>query len=370
MKRVAVYTALAAAAAAGHVGYPIALAAVTRRRPDPRPPCAPGLLPAVTMVVPAYREAGVIAAKVRDCHANGYPGELEVLVVADGDPETAEAARAAGATVIETTTRQGKPAALNRGVAAASGDIVILSDANTELAPGSIAAMVRWFGAPDVGAVAGEKRLHGGHEGAYWAFESWLKRRENRLGTTIGLDGALAAVRRSSWHAIPTDEVIDDFWLALSVMAAGERVIYEPGASSAEAPPADRREDWERRTRVVGGAIRMLWRRRELLGPRHPVIAFEVWGHRAWRMTGGPLAHAVLLAAAVREATRQGPLTLPARAMLAGHVVAGLGWLAGERAPALVRSAGHVLYLQAVGWGGMLRLARGPVAVTWRKAAR
>ena len=113
--------ALGAAAAAGHVGYPLALGLLTRRRPDPQPPCPSGEPPAVTMVVPAYREVGVIGAKVRDCRANGYPGPVEVLVVADGDPETAAAARRAGARVIESETRRGKPAALNRGVAAATG---------------------------------------------------------------------------------------------------------------------------------------------------------------------------------------------------------------------------------------------------------
>ena len=48
-------------------------------------------------MVPAYREAGVIAAKIDDLRANGYPGSLEILVVADGDPETAAAAERAGA---------------------------------------------------------------------------------------------------------------------------------------------------------------------------------------------------------------------------------------------------------------------------------
>ena len=52
--------------------------------------------PDLTVLVPAYREAGVIGGKIDDIRANGYPGGLDILVVADGDPETAEAAGAQG----------------------------------------------------------------------------------------------------------------------------------------------------------------------------------------------------------------------------------------------------------------------------------
>ena len=61
------------------------------------PPAAPGASPALTVLVPAFREAGVIVDKVDDLRANGYPGPLEVVVIADGDPQTAEAAKRAGA---------------------------------------------------------------------------------------------------------------------------------------------------------------------------------------------------------------------------------------------------------------------------------
>ena len=90
-----------AAATAGHLLYPAWLAWRTRGgrgRPAPAPNSGgSAAVPDLTVVVPAYREAGVIGAKVEDLRANEYPGSLEILVVADGDPETAEAAQRAGA---------------------------------------------------------------------------------------------------------------------------------------------------------------------------------------------------------------------------------------------------------------------------------
>lgn len=365
MKRLLPYAALGLAAIAGHVGYPAALWAVTRGRPDPVPPADPDAWPPVTVLVPAYRESGVLAAKIEDCRSNGYPGDVTVLVVAD-DPDSARVARECGALVIEAADRRGKSAALNRGIAGAGTGIVVLSDANSFLAPGAIAALVRWFAEPAVGAVAGEKRLQGGSEGLYWAFESWLKRRENRLGTTIGLLGECAAIRRDA-PVIPERTVVDDFWLALAVHHQGRRVVYEPTAVAMEPPSGSLREEWERRTRIVAGAIVMLVRR----PPSEPAVTFQVWGHRMWRQTGGPLAHIALLALASRDSVQpDGARRGVARLLLAGHATAIAGWAFPDRFPSPVRAAGQVLFLQAVGLGGMARLLRGAPAAAWPKIDR
>src|SRR5690606_3387174 len=119
-----------------------------------------------------------------DLRANGYPAEIELVVVAE-DPETADAAEVAGARVLRPTERLGKSQAVNAGVDAASHELVVLTDANNTLAPGSLAALVAHFADPRVGAVAGAKSEHDEGEAAYWRFEAWLKERESRaLGTT------------------------------------------------------------------------------------------------------------------------------------------------------------------------------------------
>ena len=245
---------LLATAAAGHVLYPAWLAWRTRGgrgRVAQAPGAAgPGYSPDLTVVVPAYREAGVIAAKVDDLRANGYPGSLDVLVVADGDPETAEAAERAGARALTGPDRLGKSQALNRGFAEATTPVVVISDANNRLAPGALAALAEHFVDPAVGAVAGAKLEDdgGGGETLYWRFESWLKQREDRLGTTIGLVGEISAVRAEAWRPIPQDVATDDFWAALDIIEQGYRIAYEPRARAFDPP----RRRW--RPRGNGGS--------------------------------------------------------------------------------------------------------------------
>jgi poly-beta-1,6-N-acetyl-D-glucosamine synthase len=358
---------LAGIACFGHILYPAWLALRTRRSADPTPPEPKGW-PGVTVLVPAYRERSVIAEKVADTFANGYDGPLQVLVVAD-DAETAEAARGTAADVVSATRREGKGSAVNRGLEHARHDLVVLTDANTSLERGAIAALVRWFEDPSVSAVAGEKRVLDETEGAYWHFESWLKRRESRLGTTIGLVGELAAFRRVDYSPVPPDLIVDDLWLALELGAAGKRIVYEPAAVAFENGNAPLAEEWERRTRNVAGVLDAIWRRRDLLVPGRATVTEQIWGHRLVRSTFGPAAHAVLLALAARAAGRSRPAAAFAFLHLLG-AVAVVRKHRGRRLTAAERLLAQVLFLQGVGLRGTIRWLRGDHSSLWRKGER
>jgi biofilm PGA synthesis N-glycosyltransferase PgaC len=319
-------------------------------------------------VVPAYLEREVIGAKIADVRAQEYPGPLQLLVVAE-DRDTAEAATAAGAEVIEPESRVGKCEAINRAVAASTHPIVVLTDANTRLAPGSLTALARWFDDPAVGAVAGEKREEGGGQGMYWRFESWLKVNESNLGTTIALVGELAAVRRSIFRPLPADVVVDDLWMGLDVIEEGYKVRYEPDAVAVEEPSGTLAVEWERRTRTTLGAIDVMWRRKELLDPGRSPVAAELWGHKLMRLVFGPLAHAALLLLALVRF----PRSRLARLFVAGHLLGVLGLVCGKGQGIVMRAAriiSQLLFLQASGVGGAIRYARGDRPALWPKAER
>lgn len=355
--------ALACAASAGHVAYPAWLWVVSRGRKVVPPPI-PEQWPPVSVVVPAFREAGVIAQKIGDLRANGYMGELEIIVVADGDPETAAAAVAEGAMVLSDSQRLGKAQGLNRGVAAASHEIVVLTDANNLLEPGAIESLVRWFADERVGAVAGEKREDDEGEGLYWRFESWLKQREAALGTTIGLVGELAAIRAKAWEPIPPEIGTDDLWIALDMAGRGHRVAYEASACAHETDSASLQAQWERRTRSVAGALNVFSRRRSQLGFGSENVAVQIWGHRLWRYTGGPAAHLALLALALQHARG----SRIARAFLAGHAAGAVALtpaLRRKTMPLPIAVGRQVIFLQAIAIGGWWRYARGDRGIIW-----
>ncbi len=114
-------------------------------------PPAPGVWPAIAVIIPARDEAASISEVVRAHMASTYPGELEVFLVDDGSSDgTAQIARKAAASgsrtlhVIEAPPLSpgwsGKLAALNAGVIAADGrmpqaEFVLFTDADIVHAP-------------------------------------------------------------------------------------------------------------------------------------------------------------------------------------------------------------------------------------------
>ena len=175
MQRLArlVFWGAAAKLAWTQVGYGLFLAALRRARGNP--PVAPAGdagTPAVSLIVAAYREEAVIAAKVADALALDWPRDrLEIVVAVDGgaDPgadATAERARAAGADVVLELPRGGKVRAQDAAVAASSGELLAFSDANSSWEPGALRALLAPFADPAVAYVCGQVRFlnDGGHE--------------------------------------------------------------------------------------------------------------------------------------------------------------------------------------------------------------
>jgi cellulose synthase/poly-beta-1,6-N-acetylglucosamine synthase-like glycosyltransferase len=359
-------SALLAAVVAAPVAYPGWLALVTARRERPAPP-QPSEWPGLSVVIAAYKEAAVIGAKIDDVRGNGYPGELEIIVVAD-DPSTAEAARESGARVVGPGAREGKAAAVNRGIGVATQPIVVISDADAHLAQGSLTALAQWFADPRIGAVAGEKQVAGVGQSLYWRVESWIKDRESRLGTTIGLVGELAAVRRSVFRPLPRDTAVDDLWMALDVIEGGLQVHYDGDATAVEtgAPLA---AEWERRTRTQAGLLDLLWRRRKLLLPWRSPVAGQLWGHKLLRSVVGPLAHAMLLARATVFFRR----SLASRVFVLFHLATVLEVIRSARGAKLSRTeqtAVQILFLQATALGAMRRYLSGDRPASWPKPER
>lgn len=120
---------------------------------------APGSLPLLSVVVAARNEAAHIPALLEALKASSWTGPLELILVDDhSEDDTAETARSvglAGLRVLEAKGR-GKRAALADGVAAATGTIVLLTDADCRPSPDWIPLMAapllqggaRWVSGP------------------------------------------------------------------------------------------------------------------------------------------------------------------------------------------------------------------------------
>ncbi|MEA2187506.1 MAG: hypothetical protein QOK16_2517, partial [Solirubrobacteraceae bacterium] len=138
------------------LGYPLLLAALVRVPRRRARPARGGLgtdPPTVSLIVAAYEEQAVIAAKVANALALDYPRErLQVVVAADGCSDaTVAQARAAGADLVLDLPRGGKIRAQDAAVAQSRGAVVAFSDANSAWEPGALRTLVGAFEDPAVG---------------------------------------------------------------------------------------------------------------------------------------------------------------------------------------------------------------------------
>ncbi len=250
--------------------------------------------PPVTLLIAAYNEEASIRQKLENCLKLDYPTErLQILVAADGSNdktvEIVQSFRAHGVILSYRPERRGKMAAINRAMEMAQGEIIIFSDANNLYDIGTLRALVAPFIDPSVGAVSGAKIIAQGDgglgesEGAYWKYESWIKKQETILGCTTGVSGEIWAIRKKLFATPPDTIINDDFFMAMRIVKQGYRMVYAPQARSTERVSLTAQDEIIRRTRIVAGRYQAIMRAKELVPLNSPLVAWEIISHKFLR---------------------------------------------------------------------------------------
>ncbi len=285
--------------------YPLAcrvLAAVLDRRPLAGPQ-----EPAVTVLIAAFNEAAHIGDTVRNKLALDYPPEkLDLIVVSDGsDDGTDEIVQALDdprVSLVRQEPRAGKTAALNLAAPRARGEILVFADANSLYARDALRKLVAPFADPQVGYVTGrmvykapDGSLSGEGCSAYMNYENSLRAWETRLGSIVGVDGGIDAVRRELHDRMGEDQ-LPDFVLPLSVREKGYRVVYAEGARLYEDALSEARDEFRMRVRVGLRAWHALKDKAALLNPwRFGVFAWQLFSHKLLRYLAPLFQAGVLL---------------------------------------------------------------------------
>jgi len=257
--------------------------------------------PHISIIIPAYNEEKSIERKILNTLALEYPEDrMEIFLGSDGSTdETAnivEKYTDRGVQLIDFDTNRGKTAVQNDLVSQSKGEILIFTDAASFLQPEAIKKIVRCFADERVGCVAGRMRfvntnsnLTTQSQGVYWRYELKLREMESRLGSLIGVDGPLYAVRRSFYIPLRED-IISDLITPLLVLAQGKKVVLEANAVVDEDPTNRTGQEFNTRRRITLRGLIGLSTYSALLNPlRYPLLAFQIFFHKILRWFVGPL---------------------------------------------------------------------------------
>ncbi|WP_291946615.1 glycosyltransferase family 2 protein [Chitinophaga sp.] len=263
--------------------------------------------PDVTFLVAAYNESAFIHLKIANTLELDYPRDkCRILFVTDGSTDATNdiISKYEGVELLYEPQRNGKTAAVNRAMKLVTTEIVIFSDANTLLNPEAVRELVKHFRNEKTGAVAGEKKViarndsgtEGAGEGAYWKYESLLKRWDAELYSVMGAAGELLAVRTKLYRPVSEDTILDDFMISFNINKMGYTVQYESHAYAMESPSASLAEEFKRKVRIAAGGFQAIGRLSDLLNIfRYPAITWQYVSHRVLRWTLAPLCLALLL---------------------------------------------------------------------------
>lgn len=267
----------------------------------PKKELPPEVLPEVTLFVTAYNEESVVKEKMHNCLTLDYPqNKLKIVWVTDGSNDrTNEILKTyQTVTVLFQPERQGKTAAINRGIKFTTSPIIIFTDANTMINREAIHEIIREFMNSKVGCVAGEKRIVskekdgavGRGEGIYWKYESILKALDSRLYSAVGAAGELFAIRRELFETMEEDTLLDDFILSLKIAKKGFKIAYCDKAYAIESASANMKEEEKRKVRIAAGGLQSIWRLRSLLNIfQYGMLSFQYISHRVLRWSVTPI---------------------------------------------------------------------------------
>ena len=276
-----------------YAGYPLVLLGcrMLGGQKTKKGPCRPS----VDIIIPAYNEERVIAAKIHNTLSLEYPSELlTIIVISDGSSDGTDAIartfEARGVQFIRQETRQGKAAALNRGLDEARSEIVVFTDASILLAPSALKNILKPFNDTRVGCVSGEDHIPaGGGEGLYGRYELAIRNLESYCASIVGASGCFYAQRRELTKPF-TEGRAPDFLSVLSSVEAGYRAVTEPSAVGVMGKVSASRDEYRRKQRTIIRGITAIMDYKHMLDPRrYGFFALELWSHKILRWSLGGL---------------------------------------------------------------------------------
>jgi biofilm PGA synthesis N-glycosyltransferase PgaC len=357
-----------------YAGYPLVIAAWARLAPRP-------VLgrddyePTVSVCFAVHNGDAHLAQKVLNLQSLDYPAnKLQVLAFSDGSTDQTERIlEELGATdpriqILSSQRRLGKPAALNQLLRLATGEVLLLCDVRQVIGRNALKALVLALSDPSVGCVSGRLVLSGETgAGMYWRYEDLIRSSEGRLGSMVGVSGSIYAIRRADMPILPSDVLLDDMFVPLSVaLAGGKRIVLAEAAEAHDSACDDERE-FVRKVRTLAGNYQLIAMMPWLLVPGMNPVWFQMVSHKILRLVC-PWALLILFCTSGSLAFHNSSAPVADAlwrtlffAQCALYVMALLGAGAG-RLGALART---FVVLNAAAVVGLFRFVRGSQTVTW-----
>ncbi len=325
--------------------------------------------PAVTAVVATREAPAVIAERVRNLRAADFPQErLEIIIAVDASSLHSladyDAVLGSAARVVLGDAPGGKATALNAGVRASTGDVLLFADSAQRFLPSTIRDLVVAVNADNVGAVSGTIAPAADDPllDRYWQYELELRRQQSLVHSIICVSGAVYVMRRALWRPMPQALICDDLFATTQIVLQGWRVAVCERALATDPREFTREQHFRRKVRTLTGLVQLCIWTPEILLPWRNAIWIDLVIHKLTRVLLPYLALMAAAASAWLAIRLGGAMVLWAAG---GSVVLALG-VAAVR-PGIVRQAAWAARLSTAPVIALTNAIRGRWSV-WQPA--
>ena len=277
-----------------YLGYPLWLWLRCRWRP--RPVRRGVFTGSISVVMVVRNEAARLPRKLQNLCQLEYPSAVsEIIVVSDGSTDAtndilSQHAEKPRFRVVINPQAQGKAAGLNAAIALSQADLLVFTDARQIIEPRALVLLAENFADPAVGCASGELMLGDGQSsessrglGLYWRVEKEIREMESNSGSVAGATGAFYAARRAWVTPIPTETILDDVFIPMSILQRGLRVVFDARARAWDIADQGVNREFARKVRTLTGNYQLLQLMPSILGPKNP-IRFEFISHKLLRL--------------------------------------------------------------------------------------
>jgi len=279
-----------------YIGYPVAVWFLARIK---QKKIAKNIIhPEVTIVFSVFNEEMNIKNKINTCMSLNYPkGKVYIIVASDGSTDktcailTELMKEHANLKFLEFKSQRGKAACINDAMSEVKTDFVVLTDARQEFNLCAIEQLLANFSDPEIGAVSGELQFKQQDSNSYskgvdiyWRYEKFIRKNESIFSSSVGVSGAIYAIRTKLYQKIPENCILDDVLIPMNIIKQNFRVVFEEKAIAYDVPSNDIDKEKKRKTRTIAGNYQLIQLDPELLNPFKNRILIQFISHKLLRL--------------------------------------------------------------------------------------
>jgi cellulose synthase/poly-beta-1,6-N-acetylglucosamine synthase-like glycosyltransferase len=281
-----------------YVGYPLLLNILPKNKVSNT---ALDSYPSITVIIPAFNEEDVIAETIQNKLDQDYPADkINIIIVSDESEDATDEIvttfqeKYNNVQLIRQVPRKGKTSGLNLAYQVIKNELkselIVFSDANSIYDANVLTEIAQTFTDPEVGYVTGkmvyvnsDDSMVGDGCSAYMKYENYMRSLESDIGSVVGVDGGVDAIRTELYTELRADQ-LPDFVQPLKVVEQRKRVVYQPLAILKEESLTDDGAEFRMRVRVSLRALWALFDMRMLLNPfKFGLFSLQLFSHKVLR---------------------------------------------------------------------------------------